>query len=87
VPAVQPPKAGEQPSPRPGVRVAQSDLRVNEIQDFADAVSEITKAAAGHDLRFSLRIELGGEKIPPQDVVDLVNEMLAKKVSAKLKLE
>jgi hypothetical protein len=87
VPAVQPPKAGEQQAPKAGVRIAQSELRLDEVQDFADAMSDITKAAAGHDLRVSVQMELGGEKIPPQDVVDLVNEVLAKKVSAKLRLE
>lgn len=50
-------------------------------------MGELTKAAAGHDLRYSVRIELGGDKVPPQDVVEAVNQVLTKKVSAKLKLE
>jgi len=45
------------------------------------------KAAAGHDLRFSVRVELGGDKVPSQDVVEAVNQVFSKKVSAKLKLE
>lgn len=31
--------------------------------------------------------ELGGEKAPPDNVVDSINEVLAKKVSKSLKLE
>lgn len=62
-------------------------FKPESIRDFADAMGEITKAAAGHELRFSVRVELGGEKTPPQDVVDSVNEVLSKKVSAKLRLE
>ena len=44
------------------VRVASGELRGNEIQDLADSVGELSKAAAGHNLRFLLRLELGGEK-------------------------
>jgi hypothetical protein len=61
-------------------------LRGNEIQDLADAVAEVAKAAAGHDLRFFVRVELGGEKAPPEDVVEAVNKVLTK-VSGNLKLE
>jgi hypothetical protein len=69
-----------------GTKSASSELRGNEIQDLADAVAEVAKAAAGHDLRFFVRVELGGEKAPPEDVVEAVNKILTK-VSGNLKLE
>ena len=50
------------------------------------AVAEVAKAAAGHDLRFFVRVELGSEKAPPEDVVEAVNKVLTK-VSGNLKLE
>ena len=77
-------KGGEQ---KFGTKAASSELRGNEIQDLSDAVSDLTQAAAGHDLRYFVRIELGGEKAPPDNVVDSINEVLAKKVSKSLKLE
>ena len=45
-----------------------------------------TKAAAGHDIKYFLRIDLGGEKPAPEAVVGEVNKALAK-ASSKLKLE
>ena len=83
VPKELPAHAGER---KAGVTAAAADLRANEIQDLAEVVAEITKAAAGHELRFHLRVELGGEKPAPKEVVDAVNEALAK-VSPTLKLE
>lgn len=69
-----------------GTKSASGELRGNEIQNLSDVVAELTKAAAGHDLRFFLRVELGGEKAPPDSVVEAVNQMLAK-VSGLLRLE
>ena len=61
------------------------ELRGNEIQDLSDVVAELTKAAAGHDLRFFVRVELGGEKAPPDSVVEAVNQVLTR-VSGLLRL-
>ena len=70
---------------RYGTKSASGELRGNEIQDLSDVVAELTKAAAGHDLRFFVRVELGGEKAPPDTVVEAVNQVLTK-VSGLLKL-
>lgn len=80
---------GEAPGaqePKAGVKTARAELRGNELQDLAEAIAEITKVAAGHDLKYFVRIELGGEKPAPERVVEDVNKALAK-ASAKLKLE
>jgi hypothetical protein len=72
--------------PKPGVKVTSAELRPNEVQDLADSVADLTKAAAGHQLRFVVQVELGGEKMAPDTVVAEVNKVL-EKVSAKLKLQ
>ena len=43
------------PPPKPGVLVAEADLRPNEIQDLADVIGDIVSVAAGYDLTFHLR--------------------------------
>lgn len=69
-----------------GVKTASAELRTSELQDLVEGVAEIAKIAAGHDLKYFVRLELGGEKPAPEDVVEQVNKVLAK-ASAKLKLE
>lgn len=69
-----------------GVKSASAELRTNEMQDIGDVVGRIAAAAAGYELKCSLRIELGGEKPAPEPVVEAVNGILAN-VSPKLKLE
>jgi hypothetical protein len=64
------------PPPRPGVRVAEAELRPNEIQDLADAVGELIELAAGQELRFRLRVELGIESLA-DDVVEKIGNVLA----------
>ncbi len=71
---------------RYGVRSVSAELRTNEMQDFGDAVGKIAAAAAGYEVKYSLRIELGGEKPAPEPVVEAVNAILVH-VSPKLKLE
>jgi DNA-directed RNA polymerase subunit L len=75
-PPLQPPKLG--------VRVAEADLRPNEIQDLADEIGDLTTAAVGNDLKFHLRIELGGDIQPNNEVVEKLNKIL-KEVSDNLK--
>src|SRR5205085_8352837 len=43
----------------PGTLVAEAPLRVDEIQNLNDVVADLTKAAVGLNLQFSLRVELG----------------------------
>ncbi|RIK82262.1 hypothetical protein DCC62_00525 [candidate division KSB1 bacterium] len=71
--------------PKPGILIAESDLRPNEIQDLADQIAEITKAAVGLDLKFHLRIELGGASRLPDEVVSKINRVL-NEISEDLRL-
>ena len=76
----------EEPKPKPGVRTGEAELRSNQIQDLADVISDIVGAAAGHDLKFRLHVELGGETPPPDEVLEKINEILSQ-ISADLKLQ
>lgn len=69
-----------------GVRSASAELRTNELQDLVDGIADLTKAAAGHDLKYFVRLELGGDKPPREEIVGELNKILSK-VSPKLKLE
>ena len=72
VPAAPPP-----PKPRrPGVRVAEADLKVNEIQDLADAIGELVKLATGHELKLGIRIEIGGDSSPSDELIRKLNEIM-----------
>ena len=69
-----------------GVNRVELLRNTTEQDDIWYVVADIAKAAAGHELRFHLRVELGGDKPAPKEVVDAVNEALAKVLPA-LKLE
>ena len=51
---------------RPGVLTAEAVLEANGIQDLADQVPQIAKAAVGNDLKFNVRVELGGNDPLPK---------------------
>ncbi len=70
---------------REGVLVAEASLAANAIQDLADVIPELTRAAAGHDLKFHVRVEIGGEKHPESTVVTAINDLLSQ-VSDSMKL-
>ena len=61
----------------PNVRAAEAELGVDEVQDLADIAPEILEAAAGHGVRFTLRVALGDGRPVPADVVDRVASLLA----------
>ena len=61
-----------------GAKVAAAELETNEIQDLADCVADIKKAAAGQHLRFKVSVELGENASVPQGVLDQVNALLAR---------
>ena len=71
---------------RPGLLTAEAVLEANGIQDLADHVPEIAKAAVGNDLKFSVRIEFGGKGPPPSEAVERINALLAD-VSDTLRLQ
>jgi hypothetical protein len=68
----------KQPPPKKsyGAKQVMAELRPNEIQDLADQLGELTKAAAGYDLKFSVQIQVGTDKAPPDNVVEQMNEIL-----------
>ena len=75
---------GYKPKPK-GLLVAEAMLLAHGIQDLSDQVPELVKAAVGHDLKFHLRVEFGGETPPDPNAVDQVNTLLTQ-VSEELKL-
>lgn len=76
-----------QPPPKipPGVLVAEAELQSDQIQDLAEHVAEIKKAAVGLELKFQIRIELGGVNTPGDKPVEQINQIL-KDISEKLEL-
>ena len=48
----------KQPNPPAGVLVASAYLNAGQIQDLAEQIGEIRKAAVGHDLKVMVRIEV-----------------------------
>ena len=68
-----------------GVFVAEAPLEASGIQDLADQIPNIAQAAVGGDLKFKVRIELGGDTPPDPAVVDKINALLSE-VSDDLKL-
>ena len=65
------------PEPTGGALTAEASLEANGIQDLADQVHSIVRAAAGNNLKFNVRIELGGNTPPPADVVSEINALLS----------
>ena len=59
-------------------KVAEAELEASEIQDLADQVGDMKKAAAGQWLRFKVAVELGEGGATPQGILDAVNALLAK---------
>lgn len=72
----------------PNVLVAEADLDSGQIQDLADKISELTKAAVGTKIRLRLRVELGdpATKRPPEESIAAINELLAE-ISEQLHLK
>ena len=68
-----------------GLLVAEAPLEANGIQDLADQIPEIAEAAVGSELKFNVRIELGGDTAPDPAVVEKINALLSE-VSDDLKL-
>jgi len=76
----------ELPVPKPQGRLMAEDvLEANGIQDLADQIPSIAKAAVGNALKFNVRIEFGGETAPDPAAVEEINALLAE-VSGNLRL-
>jgi hypothetical protein len=76
VPAGGVPLSTPQPAPRSGRHVAAAELKPNELQDLADVVGDIVKAAVGNSLTFRVEIELQGTNENAADVVSRINKSL-----------
>ena len=62
---------------RPNVLVAEAELRPSEVQDLADNIAEIRKAAEPLDLKFRVRLELDGRgKTPNDGLVAKLNHLI-----------
>ncbi|MBI3370955.1 MAG: ATP-binding protein [Betaproteobacteria bacterium] len=59
-----------------GAKLATAELEAAEVQDLAEVVGDLMKAAAGQRLRFKVTVELGESTSVPQGVVDEVNRHL-----------
>ena len=68
-----------------GMLTAEATLEANGIQDLADQIPDIAKAAVGNNLKFNVRIEFSGETTPDPEQVQKINELLSE-VSDDLKL-
>ena len=69
-----------------GALLAGTTLRTDGIQDLAEQIPDLVKAAAGHDLKFQVHVQFGGETPPEPGVVDRINVLLAE-VSEDWKLK
>lgn len=83
IPREKPP---EPLKPVPGRFIAENYLEPNQIQDLADQIPGITKEAAGHDLKYRLRIELNVRGEKKEQVSKKINELL-KAISGELQLK
>ena len=70
---------------RPGLRSAEALLETHAVQDLAEQIPGLLKAAVGSTLRFKVRIELEGEPTPDMSVVEAINSLLSE-VSDELRL-
>ena len=64
----------------------REDEQARRVKDLADQIPEIAKVAVGNDLKFNVRVELGGNDPPSGDAVDEINKLLAE-VSDAMKLQ
>lgn len=86
LPQGAPPPSSAPPQQKPGTLVAQADLRSDQIQDLADQIGELTKAAAGLDLTFFLRIQLADKDLISPETKEKINKLLCA-ISDDLKLQ
>ena len=84
--ALQPPgKDGRGGLTEGNTLVAAAMLSADRIQDLGDHIPKLMEAAVGHDLKFHLRVEFGGERRPEPDEAKRIAALLAQ-VSDDLEL-
>ena len=52
------------PTIKPGVEVAETELKTRQLREPSDALADLGEEGVGHLLRIRLRIEMGGN--PPR---------------------
>ena len=82
-----PPPLPPPPPPRPsGFRVAEAELKTNELQELSDQISEIRRMTVGLELKFKLEISIGdGSAKLSEQTVKALNQLLTK-ISKDLEL-
>jgi len=75
-----------QASQQSGVKAAEAELRPDQIQDLADQLADLTKAAVGLKLKFRLRIELSDETAQPSETVVAEINKILREVSNELEI-
>ena len=69
---------GKDGAPKPkGALAAETTLGGDGIQDLAEQILDLLKAAVGCDLKFRVRVELGGDTPPDPDAVARIDALLA----------
>jgi len=63
------------PPPPPDVLVAEAYLEPNQIQDLSDQIPDLTKTAAGQDLKYRIQMELKGDE-KRDEITKKLNELL-----------
>lgn len=51
-------------------------MRSDQVQDLADALPDLRKVSAGHDLSFNLTIVVKSKERPSDKVVEAMNRVL-----------
>jgi hypothetical protein len=51
-------------------------LRADQLQDLVDILPTLLKAAAGHDIRFELAVEISGNRTPSEATKQALNTIL-----------
>jgi hypothetical protein len=87
VPQAAPPPRPPLPRPQPGVKIAEAELDIVELQDLADNVAAIKTAvtAAGGTIKFRIIVEVSGTDGLQDSAVEAINKVLTD-ASAKLHL-
>jgi len=80
---LRPPEA---PPPRKTHLVAEAELETHQVQDLADATGILAEVAAGHELRYKLRLELALDPQPDEQTREELDRILGE-IHQDLKLE
>lgn len=74
---VQPPPPPPPPPPRPNVVSAEAELRIDQVQDLAEAPGELQAVAMPNKLILHLHIEMHAEgQAPSQESIAKANQVL-----------